>query len=211
EAGWATWHGNLSGENAGVEVLLENQSIHRWIVNGETSVNLPLWLPSAGYYTAVVRLSPDCPPNPPPPLRCRPARLDNLVIDGFTPDADQPIRFDHGVTLLAANVTQQADDLLSIALAWQFDEPRSETDVRVGHVLNAAGELVAQDDSPIGAHEAGSQWSEQMDITLPSDLPAGEYRVYAGWYTYPDIVNFCVLENESCAANEALIGVITLE
>src|SRR5690606_23246575 len=86
EAGWATWHGNLSGENAGVEVLLENQSIHRWIVNGEMSVNLPLWLPSAGYYTAVVRLSPDCPPNPPPPLRCRPARWDNLVIDGFRPD-----------------------------------------------------------------------------------------------------------------------------
>jgi hypothetical protein len=213
EPSWATWHGALSGADVGVEVLLQDQPVHRWSLGGEMGIILPLWLPSAGYYTATVQLSLDCPSAPPPPLRCRSAQLDGLTIDGFTPATEQsPVTFEHGLTLSAIHVpiSAQADSTLSIYLVWRFDEQRSETDVRFVHILSANGDLVAQEDSPIGAPNAGSQWSEQVDISL-HDLPQGEYQVSAGWYTYPDIVNFCVLENGTCVANEVQIGTVRIE
>jgi hypothetical protein len=213
EPGWAMWSGTLSGEKVGVEVLLEGERVHDWLIDGETAASLPLWLPSEGYYTATVRLSPDCPADPPPPLRCRPAQLDDLTIGGFVVDDDQPVQFEHGVTLSAAYVPTEASagGTLPVYLAWQFAEPRSETDVRFVHVISPEGVLAAQLDSSIGAHDASSLWSEQVDIYLPTDLSPGEYLVYAGWYTYPEIVNFCVIENGACTANQALIGGIHLD
>jgi hypothetical protein len=34
-----------------------------------------------------------------------------------------------------------------------------------------------------------------VTITLPEDLPAGTYRVYTGWYTFPDTVRLPVISD----------------
>jgi hypothetical protein len=206
------WSGSLQGNGVGVEVLLEGSPVHRWTVSGTTAASVPLWLPTAGYYRVQVQLVPACPPEQPPPLRCRPAHLSRLTIAGFVAHESAPVQFERGLALSAAHVPSEAvaGDMLPISLAWQFAEARAESDVRFVHVLNSSGALVAQSDSPPGTGEANSQWFEQVNVTLPADLPPGEYRVYAGWYTYPEIANLCVLEDDVCVANEAFIGAVEI-
>ena len=50
-----------------------------------------------------------------------------------------------------------------------------------------------------------------MTLNLPPDLPPGDYAVYAGWYTLPNVANFCRLEGDACAGNEALLGAIRVD
>jgi len=76
---------------------------------------------------------------------------------------------------------------------WAFDEARDENDIRFVQVIDSAGRLLAQDDQPLGEHQAGSHWAEIAQVPLPDDLPPGTYQVYTGWYTYPDLVRFPVL------------------
>ena len=211
-SGWVDWSAVLQGENVNVELLLEGEGIHRWTLSGETSASLPLWLPTEGYYTAAIQLSPACPSDPAPPLHCQQAQIDGLAISQFAPATNEPVSFERGLTLTAAYMPPQAQagDNLPVSLVWQFDETRSESDVRFVHVLNANGELVAQVDASIGIRDPNTVWSEQVDVPLPADLTPGEYRVYVGWYTYPEVVNFCVLENGACVRNEALIGTVEI-
>ena len=46
---------------------------------------------------------------------------------------------------------------------------------------------------------------------LRDDLPPGEYSVRVGWYSYPEIVNFCVLANGACSTPAAQIGTFRIE
>ena len=57
-------------------------------------------------------------------------------------------------------------------------------------MIDANGELAAQSDQTLGEQPAGGGWLEEIAFT---DLPAGTYDVYAGWYTYPDFTRFPVL------------------
>ena len=57
----------------------------------------------------------------------------------------------------------------------------------------------------MAAGEARGEWAS---LALPGDLASGVYRVYAGWYHYPELVNFCVLQDDACAANDLLIGTV---
>jgi hypothetical protein len=95
---------------------------------------------------------------------------------------------------------------LPVWLYWQFEQPVDEFDIRFVHILNGAGELVAQIDTPVGTVAAGETWAEALPLPLPADLPEGGYRVYVGWYTYPDIVNYCVVQDDECRASETLIA-----
>jgi hypothetical protein len=92
-----------------------------------------------------------------------------------------------------------------------FDEARAETDVRFVHVLDADGNLVAQADRSLGEQPAGGQWAEAVEVALPDDLAAGTYRVYVGWYTYPDITRFAVLSSAlGTLDNRVYVGEFTL-
>src|SRR5262249_48236125 len=124
------------------------------------------------------------------------------------------IPFVPGVTLLGAQIPANVrpGDTLNVSLWWKFDQPRSQNDVRFVHVLDANGDSPVQADSPLGDQPAGSEWVETVSLTLPTTLAAGEYTVYTGWYTYPDLVRFPVLASTPHARDGlAYAGMFTVE
>lgn len=71
-------------------------------------------------------------------------------------------------------------DAPGITLHWRFDAPLHPNDRRFVHVLDAAGHLIWQDDSPIPPATTQGFYAEYLP--LAADLPAGTYRVRVGWY-----------------------------
>ena len=76
-----------------------------------------------------------------------------------------------------------------VTLFWQARAAAAADYTAFVHVLDANGQLVAQSDAmPLGgqyptrAWQPGDQIGDRHDITLPADLPAGEYRVQVGMY-----------------------------
>jgi hypothetical protein len=59
------------------------------------------------------------------------------------------------------------------------------------HLVDDAGQLVAQEDAAaINAlyWQTGDRLVTQFHLTLPADLPAGNYRLLVGMYSWPDLV-----------------------
>lgn len=90
-----------------------------------------------------------------------------------------------------------AGETLPISLVW---DARAAIDadytLTVG-LVNADGALVAQADDPIpgyptSAWVSGRPFAHERVLELPPNLPSGEYRVYVGWYSTPDLVRLAV-------------------
>ena len=84
-------------------------------------------------------------------------------------------------------------DGLCVELKWQALKRPSADDTVFVHVMNAAGQLVAQNDmQPQSGFAPTSQWQPGTEITdrhgmiLPADLPAGEYTIQLGLYRSND-------------------------
>jgi hypothetical protein len=59
------------------------------------------------------------------------------------------------------------------------------------HLVDGDGQPVAQDDRlgvPAWQWRAGDRFAQLHHLTLPSDLPIGDYRLLIGLYTLPDMV-----------------------
>jgi len=83
----------------------------------------------------------------------------------------------------------QSGQPLPITLYWQA-RSQIQSDYTVFlHLLNEAGEIVAQADSPpqTGLYpthwwDMGEKIADARNVLLPSDLPAGDYRILVGLY-----------------------------
>jgi hypothetical protein len=80
-------------------------------------------------------------------------------------------------------------DVVTLASAWQASQPITQTLNVFVHVQDAAGTVVAQRDAaPQDGYAPATDWAvgatvtDRLGVRLPPDLPAGEYRVYLGWY-----------------------------
>jgi hypothetical protein len=150
---------------------------------------------------------------------CRSLTVSNLALaplEGWlgAPPASFRATGETGVSVrveAALPATAAPGDALRVPLMWSFETARAATDTRFVHVLDEHGELVAQQDNPLGAIPAGERRAEWVTLSLPPDLPPGDYRVFAGWYTLPDVINFCRLEGDGCAGNEALLGTVRVD
>jgi hypothetical protein len=64
-------------------------------------------------------------------------------------------------------------------------------------LLDERGTLRSQHDTSgfsTSSWQAGDLVVSRFAIPIPSDLPSGRYQVWAGLYTYPDIVNVSILD-----------------
>lgn len=211
-AGWVDFSGTLTGAGRSVDLYFDTQLVRRWHMDGQQSFSLSL--PVAAYHTVTLALNPSCPANDDPALYCPGAQVKDLKLGDFTPADRQEIAFDRGVTLLngVAEERAEAGKTLAVRLLWAFDGARDEDDIRFVHVIDADGNLIAQDDQTLGDHRAATQWAETVRLQLPDDLPAGDYRVYIGWYTYPDFSRFGVLSAvEGAQDGLALLGTVAVE
>ena len=219
EAGWVTLTANVAADGRELVLLRDNIPIHRWTVNDEQSITVPVPVDANAYHAISLAVEPPCPAYIGEGQVCRGVELENLAFGTFTAQDNQtlPLAFQrpdasqHALYLNDAHVppTAQAGDTLPVWLYWQFNTARTDTEVRFVHIVaNLDSPPVAQVDSPLGNLPAGSAWAEQVELVLPPDLPAGEYQVYTGWYTYPELQRFCVPQDSGCGAREFLIGTI---
>ncbi|MDQ3249891.1 MAG: glycosyltransferase family 39 protein [Chloroflexota bacterium] len=92
------------------------------------------------------------------------------------------VAFERGITLTDAAVqplTLAPGGLISVHLAWQGSvQTLAGTEKAFVQLLDAAGQLVAQDDRPLAVNPALATYG----ILLPETLSAGDYRLIAGLY-----------------------------
>jgi hypothetical protein len=99
---------------------------------------------------------------------------------------DQPIG--PHITLHGRDVTESADGL-HVTLFWQTERPALRPWTVFNHLVNEAGELVAQQDGwsgigrwPPTCWRRGELISDPHTVRLPDSLPPGDYRLYTGLY-----------------------------
>lgn len=204
EPAWALLDGGVIAGSRIVTAALDGQVIQRW---SPTDPRLPLPLPllTRGYHTLALEAAPPCPEVFDPALLCQSLTSGDVLRLGapLLTETGEALRFARGVTLRAAAQPAPGE----IWLWWQFDEALSEQDVRFVALVNAAGERVTGDDRPLGALPPGEARAERVVLDLPANLPPGEYRLFAGWYTYPELTRFAVLSAvEGAADGMARVG-----
>ena len=167
----------------------------------------------SGFQTITLALDPACPLHFDPALECRSAAVSDLTLDYTPAEPGAAVQFEHGLQLAASYfpASAHAGDSLPVWLWWQFDQARSENEIRFVHVTDATGTLVGQQDNTLGVIAAGETRAEQVDVALRADLPPGDYTVSVGWYTYPDITNFCILTADQCGDRVLTLGTVTIE
>jgi hypothetical protein len=197
EHGWAdvTLRGEGSADN--VVLSLDGQQVLSPFMESAVRLSLPL---TPGYHMLALSRVPPCPVAPAPALTCPTFEVTGLDA-AFAPQPPPNAVVFGGRVTLAARRADVSGDKLEVTLQWQVDAPLIENDIRFVHVLNAAGELVAQTDGTLGAWTGGARLLDTAQVDLPDNLPSGEYSVYAGWYTYPDLTRFPVTGDTPRAAD----------
>jgi hypothetical protein len=200
EPGWTLVTGILRADDRQVELRLNHEPIHRWVVNGEDQIKVPVYLSRPGYATLSLAVEPPCVRIDNPVVKCRTVEVADLAIGAMQGVSEMnPIRFENGIILEGSRVNREGYRV-SVWLNWRFDQPRAATDVRFVHVVDSAGELMGQADESLGIQPTGS-WSEAVKIDLSGNLPLGEYAVYIGWYAFPDVRPFYLLDDEGTIAD----------
>jgi hypothetical protein len=111
------------------------------------------------------------------------------------PPIDQPGAASFGEVVRLAGVnaapamTATPGAPIRLTLIWQPITTGERPLVRFVQVLDASGQLVAQQDTvpcegacPATAWLAGEYLLDPVEVMLPAETPAGEYRLIAGWY-----------------------------
>jgi hypothetical protein len=129
----------------------------------------------------------------------QPFNKKRLALYYFPP---QPLKeFPVGITLgdtillerAATQPTVQPGAALPVALAWRTAQPIAADYHVFVHLLNAAGERVAQSDGqpavwtrPTFGWPVGETVEDRHGLSLPADLPPGDYSLIVGLYTPSD-------------------------
>lgn len=209
ESGWVRFAGRMNAAGRNVSLYVNDMRVHSWYVENSVDFDVPLYLSEAGYYTVSLAVEPACPTSFNPTLECRAVELVDGGFGEFQPSIFTAVQFDRQLMLFGAQ-TRVENDVLLADLAWGLGRILTENDVRFVHVQSEDGQVVAQEDIPLGIQPEGG-WSETVAIALPGDLPPGEYKVYTGWYAYPDTVPFPILSDvPNAAGGRLLIGMFTL-
>jgi hypothetical protein len=108
-------------------------------------------------------------------------------------------------------------ETMIVQLFWQvYEVPPADYTVFV-HVLNDQGQLVAQFDRPPGggtspttSWKPGQILLDTYPVPLPEDLPAGEYTVHVGLYTWPSLERQIVLVDDVPVGDSVLLGTVRI-
>jgi hypothetical protein len=121
-----------------------------------------------------------------------PGRVRNFV----APAAIEPVEAVFADELVVSGFKLEPDALnpgqtLSTSLIWLTTAPLSEDYTVFLQLLNANGEVIAQQDKqPLDGQAPTSSWTPgeivvyQFLLPLPAELPPGEYRLITGFYQF---------------------------
>ena len=143
------------------------------------------------------------------------------VIDVHTPDHTFGGRLGEHIELLgydwqASQVSR--GDTLHLHLYWRSDQ-RLENDYTVFvHLMGPDGTLFAQCDSqPLEGSRPTSTWKpdeiirDECPVVLPSDAPRGEYQMFVGMYSWPDLERLPAYGVQSTRMNQSRLLLTTFE
>ena len=131
--------------------------------------------------------------------------------------------FEPGLTFLGYewwNHSVSAGQSLFITLWWKA-ETNFDTDytsfIHVGTGLDGTSIVAQRDGQPCQGLFTTSHWRtgdlirDSFAITLPPDVPPGNYSLALGWYTFPDLQRLPLLSaDHALTDNRAIIAVITV-
>lgn len=207
---WAIFEASLTAENRLVTASLDGGNMGHWQVDGTTIVHFPLFL-SAGYHTVRLALDPVCPTSYSTALRCRSLTVSGAHLNQTVGEAlPEPVVYGGGVVLQQASARLvEGENAVEVWLQWEFSAPRDSNDVRFIHLVGPDGAQITGQDNTLGVQRAGDGLAEIVRLDVPPDLPEGDYKVYAGWYRYPELTRFPVQSPVEGAENGlALVGVV---
>jgi len=135
-----------------------------------------------------------------------PDREDVLAALQRFPEA---LHFADGTAFLGYGMAQTvpAGATLDVWLAWWVSAPPppGANYHFFAHLLDEGGVLRSQHDGagfPTASWHAGDLVLSRFSIPVPGDLAAGPYQVWAGLYSYPDVVNVPILDVAGNPAGE---------
>lgn len=124
----------------------------------------------------------------------------------------QAIPFANSVSYLAYDVREEirAGETLELWLAWwvQAPPPTNTSYHFFAHLVDSAEHLVSQYDGagfPTEFWKPGDLVLTRFPIPIPADLPEGEYQIWSGMYTYPDIRGVSFLDEAGNPAGERVL------
>jgi hypothetical protein len=131
--------------------------------------------------------------------------------------------FEPGLTFLGyewSGNSVQAGQSLFLTLWWKA-ETDLDTDytsfVHVGTGLGGTGIVAQRDGQPCQGLFTTSHWRagdlirDSFAVTFPLDVPAGDYPLAIGWYTFPDLQRLPLLAaDRTLPDNRAIIALITV-
>jgi 4-amino-4-deoxy-L-arabinose transferase-like glycosyltransferase len=144
----------------------------------------------------------------------------SLFIDGrrLTPDKGveaKEVRFENGIIASWKPEAYEAEpgDFAGVQINWRPEDSLDSRLVRFLHLQNMDGQLMAQVDrepvmgsSPTFEWLPGEEYLDPMALLLPSDLPAGEYTLWAGLYDR-DTLQRIRLESGADSVNVGTVSV----
>ncbi len=130
----------------------------------------------------------------------------------------EAVTFANGTSFLGYEVPEAMplDGALETWLAWWVrSEPPPGADYHFfTHLLDERGELHGQHDGtafPTACWRAGDLVLSRFSVPISSDLPPGRYQVWAGLYSYPDVVNVPVMDVAgNPAGDRVLLGEVEI-
>ncbi len=145
-----------------------------------------------------------------------PDREDALVgLTRFPAD----VQFANNVVFMGYALPEKvrAGDTLEVWLAWwvRAAPPMGADYHFFVHLMDENGLMRSQHDGlgfPVLYWRTGDLVLSRFSVPLPSDLPAGDYPVWSGLYTYPDIVNVSYLDVAGNPAGDRVaLGTVKVE
>ncbi len=145
-------------------------------------------------------------------------------LQSITPDnADlQPpnvaqFNFDNKMEL-RGYATERTGDTLNVTLFWRASAAMARDYTVFVHLLDANGAVVAQHDGqpawqlpiPTSTWQPGEILRDSHAITLPADLPSGEYQLRVGVYFWQTMERLPVLENDAAVGDSVVLGTVQL-
>jgi hypothetical protein len=130
----------------------------------------------------------------------------------------EPVIFANGVDFLGYGLPETArpGGTMELWLAWWVrSPPPAGSDYHLfAHLLDGQGQLLGQHDGtgfPTASWRSGDVVLSRFPVPIPADLSPGRYQVWAGQYTYPDIVNVPFLDvAANPAGDRVLVGEVSV-
>jgi len=141
-----------------------------------------------------------------------------VVADGSPPPPlEQPIHFGAEIALVAADLPPSVQaapgESLSMRLDWQALQSPQQEYTGFVHLLNAEGNLVAQQDHPAAhgvvstrAWQTGVTMPDDYSLQLPADLAPGSYSVAVGLYNVENGQRLAAVSGEESLGDAAILG-----